>query len=55
MILTGTPSGVGPVKPGDKVGCRLEDNANGVELAKIEFEAVERTGKYEFKEWVSKV
>ena len=55
MILTGTPSGVGPVKPGDKVDCRLENNATGVELAKIEFEAVERTGKYEFKEWVSKV
>ena len=49
MILTGTPSGVGPVKPGDKVGCRLEDNATGVELANIEFEAVERGGRYEFK------
>lgn len=49
MILTGTPSGAGPVKPGDEVDCRLEDNATGVELAKIEFGAVEREGKYEFK------
>jgi len=27
----------------------LEDNATSVELAKIEFEAVERDGRYEFK------
>ena len=49
MILTGTPSGVGPVKPGDKVDCRLKGNATGAELAKIEFEAVGGIGKYEFK------
>ena len=49
MILTGTPSGVGPVKPGDKVDCRLEDGATGVELAKIGFEAVEWGGRYEFR------
>lgn len=49
LILTGTPSGVGQVKPGDIVECELEDNANGVELAKIEFEVVERDGRYEFK------
>jgi acylpyruvate hydrolase len=49
VILTGTPSGVGQVKPGDKVECRLEDNSTGTELAKIEFEAVEREGKYQFK------
>jgi hypothetical protein len=35
--------------PGDKVECRLEDNTTGVELAKIEFEAIERGGRYEFK------
>jgi len=49
VILTGTPSGVGPVEPGDKVDCSLKDNATGVELAKLEFEAVERVGRYEFK------
>ena len=49
MILTGTPAGVGPVKPGDKVECRLEDNATNVELARIGFEAVERNWGYEFK------
>lgn len=54
IILTGTPSGVGQIKPGDKVDCGLKDNATGKELAKIEFEAVERAGKYEFKpEWES--
>ena len=47
--MTGTPSGVGQVKPGDKVDCGLKDNATGKELATIEFEAVERAGKYEFK------
>ena len=49
MILTGTPSGVGLVKPRDKVDCRLEDGAAGVELAKIGFEAVEWGGRNEFK------
>jgi len=49
VILTGTPAGVGPVKPGDKVECRLEDDGTNVELAKFEFEAVERNGRYEFK------
>ena len=50
VILTGTPSGVGQVKPGDKVDCKLEDNSTGVVLAKFEFGAVERNGRYEFKE-----
>jgi len=49
VILTGTPPGVGPVKPGDKVECKLQDNATGTELSKIEFEAIERDGRYEFK------
>ena len=49
MVLTGTPAGVSPVKPGDRVDCRLEDGVNGVELARIEFDAVERGGRYEFK------
>lgn len=31
------------------MNCRLEDNTTSVELAKIEFEAVERDGRYEFK------
>ena len=50
MILTGTPSGVGLVKSGDKVDCTLEESVTGVELAKIEFEAVEWSGRYKFKE-----
>ena len=50
MSLTGTLSGVSPVKPGDKVDCTLEDSAPGVELAEIEFKAMERSGRYEFQE-----
>ena len=46
--MTGTPPGTGLVKPGDKVECKLEDNASGAELARIQFEAVERDGRYEF-------
>ena len=49
VIPTGTPSGVGSVKQGDKVDCMLKDGATGVELARIEFEAVEWGGRYEFR------
>ena len=49
MILIGTPEGFSLIKPGDKVDYRLEDNAPGVELAEIEFEA-DMNGRYEFKE-----
>ena len=49
LILTGTPSGVGEVKPGDKVECKLKDNKTGIELAKFEFEAVEKDRRYQFE------
>lgn len=48
MILTGTPSGVGPVSPGDQVECLLAD-AQGKELIKLEFTAVRREGGYHFQ------
>jgi len=48
LILTGTPSGVGPVVAGDKVECLLADAA-GKELAKLDFTAVPRQGGYHFQ------
>lgn len=51
VILTGTPSGVGPVVPGDKVACQLSRSASdgGEELISLEFEAVQREGGYRFQ------
>lgn len=48
LVLTGTPSGVGPVAPGDKVDCTLADS-NGKILDAINFTAIPRTGGYLFK------
>jgi len=48
LILTGTPSGVGPVVPGDQVECLLTD-AQGEELIKLAFTAVQREGGYRFQ------
>lgn len=48
LILTGTPSGVGPVIPGDQVECLLVDE-NREELIKLEFTAVQREGGYRFQ------
>ncbi|KAI6131909.1 hypothetical protein EDD17DRAFT_555131 [Pisolithus thermaeus] len=48
LVLTGTPSGVGPVAPGDKVECTLADS-NGKILDAIDFMAIPRTGGYLFK------
>ncbi|KIO06341.1 hypothetical protein M404DRAFT_945584 [Pisolithus tinctorius Marx 270] len=48
LVLTGTPSGVGPVVPGDNVECAVAD-ASGKVLDAIDFTAVARTGGYLFK------
>lgn len=48
LILTGTPSGVGPVVPGDKVECTLKDST-GKQLASLDFAAVQREGGYHYK------
>ncbi|KAI6008649.1 hypothetical protein EDC04DRAFT_2775640 [Pisolithus marmoratus] len=48
LVLTGTPSGVGPVAPGDEVECTLADS-NGKILDAINFTAVARSGGYLFK------
>lgn len=47
LILTGTPSGVGAVVPGDKVECALADGS-GKQLAALDFVAVAREGSYKF-------
>ncbi|KAF8912169.1 hypothetical protein CPB84DRAFT_1761475 [Gymnopilus junonius] len=49
VILTGTPPGVGPVAPGDKVECALTE-AGGKELLSLNFEAIQREGGYKFQE-----
>lgn len=46
-VRAGTPAGVGPIKAGDKITAGLVQD--GVELAKIEHEVVDRVGGYEFK------
>ncbi|KAI0331058.1 hypothetical protein GY45DRAFT_1249514 [Cubamyces sp. BRFM 1775] len=48
LILTGTPSGVGPVVPGDKIECTLKEGS-GKQLATLSFTAVQREGGYQYK------
>ncbi|CCM02145.1 uncharacterized protein FIBRA_04222 [Fibroporia radiculosa] len=47
LVLTGTPSGVGAIVPGDRVECTLTD-ASGKQLASVGFTAVQREGGYHF-------
>jgi len=46
LVLTGTPSGVGPVKPGDQIVCGLDDPSTNTELVRIDFKAVTREKGY---------
>lgn len=48
LVLTGTPSGVGSIVPGDQVECALS-NSNGAQLATLSFSVEQRTGGYHFK------
>ncbi|KAH7929627.1 hypothetical protein BV22DRAFT_1080525 [Leucogyrophana mollusca] len=48
LILTGTPSGVGPLAPGDNVECALAGPSGNV-LDTLNFTAVSREGGYQFK------
>ncbi|KAF6763664.1 hypothetical protein DFP72DRAFT_480487 [Ephemerocybe angulata] len=47
VLLTGTPPGVGPIVPGDRVECSLKDK-EGKQLASLVFDAVQRQGGYKF-------
>jgi acylpyruvate hydrolase len=49
LLLTGTPSGVGPIKDGDVITCSLWDLPSGKELSKLKFNAAGRAGGYEYK------
>jgi acylpyruvate hydrolase len=50
LILTGTPSGVGPVKSSDKISVGLTyPGLNGEAMETLEFDCVDRDGGYEFK------
>lgn len=48
LILTGTPSGVGSVAPGDKVECTLAQPGGEI-LDQLTFTAISRNGGYLFK------
>ncbi|KAI9591294.1 hypothetical protein BDF19DRAFT_389575 [Syncephalis fuscata] len=48
LILTGTPKGVGPVKPGQILTAGLQ-LSNGSSLSELRFEAVEREGVFELE------
>ncbi|CED83687.1 mitochondrial protein [Phaffia rhodozyma] len=47
LILTGTPSGVGPIKASDKISCVMKDSA-GKEIAQLEVNVKDRDGGYAF-------
>ncbi|EIM89640.1 uncharacterized protein STEHIDRAFT_108334 [Stereum hirsutum FP-91666 SS1] len=49
LIITGTPSGVNLVAPGDKIEAGLEDAGTKKELAKLNFEAVSREKGYHYQ------
>jgi acylpyruvate hydrolase len=48
LILTGTPSGIGPIQPGDEIECLLSD-PHGKELAQLNFGAVDRHSGYHYQ------
>jgi acylpyruvate hydrolase len=50
LILTGTPSGVGPVVEGDKITAGLADPSSpDTSIATLELGVVNRLGGYEFR------
>jgi len=49
LILTGTPSGVGPVKPGEAVTAELSIPGSTEPLASLNFMVVQREGGYTFQ------
>jgi len=49
LLLTGTPSGVGPVNPGDSITAGLGLPDASIELATLSLEAVQRESGYAFE------
>ncbi|KAG9226513.1 hypothetical protein CCMSSC00406_0005820 [Pleurotus cornucopiae] len=48
VILTGTPSGVGPVAAGDQIECTMSDPASGKILSTLNLLAINRKDGYKF-------
>ncbi|KIM86234.1 hypothetical protein PILCRDRAFT_816165 [Piloderma croceum F 1598] len=48
LILTGTPSGIGPVVSGDEVDCALADSTGNI-LTTLAFTATDRKGGYSYQ------
>ncbi|KAK9479991.1 hypothetical protein V1514DRAFT_327059 [Lipomyces japonicus] len=49
IVLTGTPKGVGSIKPGDHVSGGIEVDGVAIPEAKIELDVADKGGIYEFK------
>lgn len=50
IILTGTPKGVGKVKPGDNVECWCSVDEKVIDQSHMKFNVEQKPGFYEFKE-----
>ncbi|KAF7594500.1 hypothetical protein BBP40_009133 [Aspergillus hancockii] len=50
LVLTGTPKGVGEVKPGDVMRASIEVGGKEIEAGRIEVEVKDREGRYEYAE-----
>lgn len=50
IVLTGTPKGVGPIVPGDKVKATLSYSGKVIPEATIELDVAEKDGPYVFRE-----
>lgn len=46
VLLTGTPSGVGPIRPGDIVTAGLKPSGAEKDLVSLKFDVIERKGNY---------
>lgn len=50
IILTGTPKGVGEIKPGDNIHGELSYGGKVIEEATLDFQVEDKPGYYEYKE-----
>ncbi|KAH7107639.1 hypothetical protein BKA62DRAFT_684012 [Auriculariales sp. MPI-PUGE-AT-0066] len=48
LLLTGTPSGVGPIKAGDAISVGLAEPGAAKSICELDFVAVDREGGYKF-------
>lgn len=50
LVLTGTPKGVGPVKPGETMTASIDIDGQEIEEGRMNVPVVQRKGDYVFKE-----